>query len=55
LENQTQVELSYRRARRNWDAGEPVALDLGDRRLDSYFAEDVTSLRLRVFEDRAAA
>jgi hypothetical protein len=54
-DSKADAELSYRRARRNWDAGEPVALDLGDRRLASYFAEDVTSLRLRVFEDRAAA
>jgi hypothetical protein len=54
-DSQAEAERSYRRARRNWNAGEPVALDLGDRRLASYFAEDVTSLRLRVFEDRAAA
>jgi len=54
-DSQAEAELVYRRARRNWDAGEPVALDLGDRRLASYFAEDVTSLRLRVLEDRAAA
>jgi hypothetical protein len=45
----------YRRARRNWQAGKPFALDVGDLRLASDFAEDVTGLRLRLFEDRAAA
>jgi hypothetical protein len=54
-DSQAEAERCYRRARRNWQAGKPFALDVGDLRLASYFAEDVTGLRLRVFEDRAAA
>jgi hypothetical protein len=54
-DSEADAELCYRRARRKWQAGEPVAVDVGGVRLASYFAEDVTGLRLRVFEDRAAA
>jgi hypothetical protein len=43
------------RARADWKAGMNVALDVGGSRLASYFAGDVTGLRLRRFEDRAAA
>jgi hypothetical protein len=54
-DSQAEAELCYRRARTRWQAGEAVTLDLGGLRLASYFAEDVTGLRLRVLEDRAAA
>jgi hypothetical protein len=54
-DSQADAELCYRRAHHKWQAGEAVALDLGGVRLAWYFAEDVTGLRLRVFEDRAAA
>jgi hypothetical protein len=50
-----EAERCYRRARADWHAGEAVALEVGDLRLASYFAEDVTGLRLRPFEERAAA
>jgi hypothetical protein len=54
-ENHAEAERCYRRARAEWDAGGAVALEVGDQRLASYFADDVTGLRLRPFEERAAA
>ena len=54
-DNRSEAESCYRRARAGWDAGEAVALEVGDLRLASYFAGDVTGLRLRPFEERAAA
>jgi hypothetical protein len=38
------AERCYRRARADWMAGRPVALEVGGVRLASYFAEDVTAL-----------
>jgi hypothetical protein len=49
------AERCYRRARAAWSAGEPVALEVDGLRLVSYFADDVSGLRLRSFEERAAA
>lgn len=54
-DDQTEAERCYRRARAGWDAGGAVVLEVGDLRLASYFADDVTGLRLRPFEERAAA
>jgi hypothetical protein len=54
-DNHSEAERCYRRARAEWDAGGAIALEVGDLRLASYFAEDVTGLRLRLFEERAAA
>ena len=50
-----EAKRCYRRARADWMAGRPVALEVGGVRLASYFAEDVTALHLRPFEERAAA
>jgi hypothetical protein len=54
-DNRAQSERCYRRARIAWERGEAVTLEVGDLRLASYFHEDVTGLRLRPFEERAAA
>jgi hypothetical protein len=54
-DSRAEAERCYRRARVAWEAGEAVALEVGDLRLASYFPEDVTGLRLRPFEERAAA
>jgi hypothetical protein len=50
-----EAQRCYRRARADWTAGGPVVLDVGGVRLASYFAEDVTALHLRPFEERDAA
>jgi hypothetical protein len=54
-DSHSEAERCYRRARADWDAGRAFALEVGDLRLASYFADDVTGLRLRPFEERAAA
>jgi hypothetical protein len=54
-DDQSEAESSYRRARADWKAGRPVAVEAGGVRLASYFADDVTGLRLRPFEERVAA
>jgi hypothetical protein len=54
-DSHAEAERCYRRARAEWTAGRDVALEVGDVRLASYFAEDVTALHLRPFEERAAA
>ena len=54
-DDHSEARRCYRRARADWLAGEPVALAVGDLRLASYFADDVSGLRLRAFEERAAA
>jgi hypothetical protein len=54
-DSHAEAERCYRRARSDWDAGRGVVLEVGDLRLASYFAEDVTGLRLRSFQERAAA
>jgi hypothetical protein len=54
-DSHAETERCYRRARAAWNAGGAVALEVGDVRLASYFADDVTGLRLRSVEERAAA
>jgi hypothetical protein len=54
-DNPAEAERCYRRARADWTAGRPVALEVDGVRLASCFAEDVTGLCLRPFEERAAA
>jgi hypothetical protein len=54
-DSRAEAERCYRRARADWTAGRAVVLERGDVRLASYFAEDVTALHLRPFEERAAA
>ena len=54
-DDHAEAQRCYQRARADWVAGEPVVLDVGDLRLASYFADDVTGLRLRAIEERAAA
>ena len=54
-DSHAEAERCYRCARVAWETGEAVALEVGDLRLASYFPEDVTGLRLRPFEERAAA
>jgi len=54
-DSRAEAERCYRCARVAWETGEAVALEVGDLRLASYFPEDVTGLRLRPFEERAAA
>jgi hypothetical protein len=54
-DSRAEAERCHRRARVAWERGEAVALELGGLRLASYFPDDVTGLRLRLFEERAAA
>jgi hypothetical protein len=54
-DNHAEAEQCYRRARAAWQAGRTVAVEAGGVRLASYFADDVTGMRLRPFEERAAA
>jgi hypothetical protein len=54
-DSRADAERCYRRARGAWETGEAVELEVGDQRLATYFAEDVTGLRLHSFEERAAA
>ena len=54
-DNHAEAERCYRLARADWQAGADIALEVGNLRLASYFADDVTGLRLRPFEERAAA
>jgi hypothetical protein len=54
-DSHAEAERCYRHARADWTAGRAVALDVGDVRLASYFADDVTALHLRRIEARAAA
>jgi hypothetical protein len=55
LSDSAEAERCNRHARVAWETGEAVALEVGDLRLASYFPDDVTGLRLRRFEERAAA
>ena len=54
-DNRAEAERCYRRARVAWESGEAVVLEFGGLRLAAYFPDDVTGLRLRPFEERAAA
>jgi hypothetical protein len=54
-QNELEAKRCYERARAQWRSGQAVALELDDTtRLGSYFAEDVTGLRL-LGEDQALA